>query len=105
VICCEEARGQHSIVVVNDTLRRAQGRLQVRRAGDAANLLQASFDVDSNGKATLGVLPHPVQTEMWLLTWTTGAADSCASHYLAVSGKVNLAEYKAWMKWMGLPSV
>jgi beta-mannosidase len=52
-ICCEEAQGKHAVVVVNDTLKPARGRLEITRAGDSAKLLQVSFDVEPNAPATI----------------------------------------------------
>jgi beta-mannosidase len=101
-ICCEAQDGQHPIVVVNDTLRPVQGRLEMRRAGTAAKLLETSFTVEPNGKSAVGALPHPAQDEIWLLDWSVEGAGSFASHYLAVSGPVVLAQYKDLMKSTGL---
>jgi beta-mannosidase len=96
-ICCEADQGQHSIVVVNDTLRPAQGHLEVSRVSDAAKLLNTSFAVDPNGKASVGALPHPAQTEMWRLQWTIEGAGALTNHYLATSTTVDFAQYKIWM--------
>ena len=96
-ICCEADQGQHSIVVVNDTLRPAQGHLEVSRVSDAAKLLEISFAVDPNAKATAGALPHPAQTEMWRLQWRIEGAGAYTNHYLATSTIVDFAQYKIWM--------
>ena len=60
-ICCEEEQGKHAVVMVNDTLKPARGQLVILRAGDSAKLLEAAFDVEPNGKATLGSLTHPAR--------------------------------------------
>jgi beta-mannosidase len=97
-ICCEEAQGKHAVVVVNDTLKPARGRLEITRAGDSAKLLQVSFDVEPNGKAALGSLPHPAKNEMWQLKWTTEGIGARSSHYLAFTPTVSFEQYKEWMK-------
>ena len=98
VICCEEAQGSHPVMVVNDTLKPARGRLEIVRAGDSAKLMEAPFDVEPNGKATLGSLPHPASNEMWHLKWTTDGIGPHRSHYLAFTPTVSLEQYKGWMK-------
>lgn len=104
-ICCEPAQEQHAIVVVNDTLRTAQGHLELMRVGDSVRLFEASFTVEPNGKATVGALPHPAQTEMWRLQWSIEGAGAFTSHYLATSATVDFAQYKSWMNLAGfLPS-
>jgi beta-mannosidase len=91
-ICCEEAAGQHAVVVVNDTLKPARGHLEINRAGETARLLDTAFDVETNGKATLGSLPHPARNEMWRLKWTTESIGLHTSHYLAFTPTVNFEE-------------
>jgi len=103
-ICCEQVDGQHAVVVVNDTLKAARGRLVVHRAGETTRLLDTAFDVEPNGKAHIGKLPHPPQAEMWQLEWSTDQTAPLASHYLAVSGPVNFAQYKEWMPALQLGS-
>lgn len=97
-MCCEAAQGQHSVVVVNDTLKSVRGRLHVSRVGDSATLLDSSFAVEPNGKSRVGSLPHPVQTEMWQLKWATEGFGNYSSHYLATSTTVSLGQYKEWRK-------
>ena len=97
-ICCEEIDGQHSVVVVNDTLKPARGNLEISRAGETAKLLDTAFDVEPNGKATLGALPRPTQNEMWQLKWTTEGIGLHTSHYLAFTPTVSFEQYKEWLK-------
>ena len=101
-ICCEEADGKHGVVVVNDTLRRAKGHLQILRAGDSAKLLEVPFDVEPNGKAVVGSLAHPANNEMWQIKWTLEGGASHNSHYLAFHPTVSLDQYKQWRKIPGL---
>src|SRR5271157_1137284 len=101
-ICCEEAQGKHAIVVVNDTLKPARGRLEILRAGNSAKLFEAPFDVEANGKATLGSLPHPASNEMWQMKWTTEGIGAHTSHYLAFTPTVSFEQYEEWMKIPGL---
>ena len=99
VICCEEAQGKHAVMVVNDTLKAAQGRLEILRAGDSARLLETPFDVEANGKATLGSLPRSATNEMWQLKWTTEGIGTHTSHYLAFTPPISFEQYKEWMKF------
>jgi beta-mannosidase len=101
-ICCEASEGQHPIVVVNDTLHHVHGRLEIRSAGSATKLLDLPFEVEANGKAHVGELSHPARAEMWQLNWSTDSNSSWTSHYLAVSGPINLRQYKEWMKLIEL---
>jgi len=101
-ICCEAAQGQHSIAVVNDTLRPGRGHLEVSRVSDSSKLFETSFAVEPNGKASIGALPHPAQTEMWRLQWTIEGAGVFTNHYLATSTTVDFAQYKNWMDLAGL---
>ncbi|MGO8720193.1 MAG: glycoside hydrolase family 2 protein [Acidobacteriaceae bacterium] len=98
VICCENVGGQHSIVVVNDTLQPVTGGMKLWRTGDNKNLLERSFTVERNGKAVIGTLPHPAQSEMWQFEWTTEGTASHASHYVATSTTINLEQYQQWMR-------
>jgi beta-mannosidase len=97
-ICCEEAQGQHGVVVVNDTRRAVRGHIEVTRVGDVAKLVDTAFEVQSNGKANVGTLPHPVKTEMWRLKWIPEGMSTCTSHYLATSTTVSFAQYKEWLQ-------
>jgi len=101
-ICCEEADGKHGVVVVNDTLKRAKGHLQILRAGDSAKLLDVPFDVEPNGKAVVGSLAHPANNELWQIKWTLEGGASHNSHYLAFHPTVSLDQYKQWRKIPGL---
>lgn len=105
-ICCEPVEGKHAVVVINDTLRAVKGRVAVRQAGSAEKLLEAEFSVEPNGKTHVGAIPHPAAQELWLIDWSvegpgqgTGAF---ASHYLAVTAPIELAQYKVWMKRLNL---
>jgi beta-mannosidase len=97
-ICCEEAQGQHGVVVVNDTRRAVRGHIEVTRVGDVAKLVDTAFEVQSNGNANVGTLPHPVKTEMWRLKWIPEGMSTCTSHYLATSTTVSFAQYKKWLQ-------
>ena len=101
-VCCEEAEGEHGVVVVNDTRKQVRGHLEVTRVGDSAKLIDTAFDVQPNGKATVGTLPHPAKTEMWQLKWMTEGIGPLSSHYLATSTTVSYEQYKEWMKVPGL---
>jgi beta-mannosidase len=102
VICCEATTDHHPIIVVNDTLKPVQGRLEIRRAGSTVKLFEASFSVVPNGKTKIGELFHPTQPEMWLLNWSVEGATSFASHYLTVSGPIDFKQYKRWIDLAGI---
>ena len=101
-ICCEEADGKHGVVVVNDTLKRAKGHLEILRAGDSAKLLDLPYDVEPNGKAVVGSLAHPANNDMWQIKWTVEGGAAHNSHYLAFHPTVSLDQYKQWQKIPGL---
>ena len=97
-ICCEEAQGQHGVVIVNDTRLPVHGHLEVTRAGDSAKLIDTPFEIQPNGKVNVGALPHPAKTEMWRLKWVIEGKGAHASHYLATSAPVSFTDYKGWLK-------
>lgn len=105
-ICCEASEGQHAIVVVNDTMRTARGKVAVRRAGGTGKLLETEFTVEANGKAQVGGVAHPAGQELWLVDWSVEGPGqgmgSYASHYLAVTAPIELAQYKEWLKFLDL---
>ena len=101
-ICCEPVGGQHSIAVVNDTLRTVQGRLEVRKIGSLVKLFETSFEARPNVVKHVGSLAHPTEIEMWQLDWTVEGESPYTSHYLATSGPVSLAQYKEWMASLGV---
>jgi len=101
-ICGEETGGVHPLIVVNDTLKPARGKLRVHRAGEQAALAEVSFDVAPNGKQTCGSIPHPAAAEMWALDWTLDGGASFSTHYLATRSTVTLKQYRAWMDALGL---
>ncbi len=102
VICCENEGGQHSVLVVNDTLQPVTAGMKLWRAGDGKRLLEKSFSVERNGKAVIGTVPHPAKPELWQFEWTTDGAVTHSSHYLATSTTTDLEWYKQWAKSAGL---
>ncbi len=68
------------------------------RVGDGAKLIDTAFEVQPNGKANAGKLPHPAKTEMWRLKWIPEGVSACTSHYLATSTEVSFAQYKEWLQ-------
>lgn len=101
-ICCEEADGQHAVVVVNDTLKPVKGHLEVLRVDDSSTLLDANFEVEPHGNRSFGTLAHPGKNEMWQIRWTVEGQGSHTSHYLAFNPTVSLEQYKEWRKVPGL---
>jgi len=101
-ICGEAENGQHPVVVVNDTLQPVQGSVTVTRAGEPAPLLDAKFTVDANGKANVGSIPEPKDSQMWQLEWKLQDGRDFKTHYLAAQSKVDLKDYKTWMKQLGI---
>jgi len=101
-ICCEPVEGQHAIVIVNDTLRTVRGHLEIRKIGSSVKLLETPFAAKPNALIHVGSLPHPTQIEMWQMAWSVEEQNPYASHYLAASGPISLAQYKEWMASLGL---
>lgn len=102
-ICCEAKEGQHAVVVANDTQQEVRGNLEISSTGEStAALMQCSFQVQPNGLARLGVLPHPKTTEIWRLRWSVEGHGDFASHYLAISEPVDFEQYKKWRSLPGL---
>jgi beta-mannosidase len=101
-ICCEPVEGQHAIVIVNDTLRTVRGHLEIRKIGSSVKLLETPVAAKPNALIHVGSLPHPTQIEMWQMAWSVEEQNPYASHYLAASGPISLAQYKEWMASLGL---
>jgi len=101
-ICCEADSGRHHIVIVNDTLLPARGRLRVRNVASSLDLIDEQFEVEGNGIIRVAQLPHPDSTEMWSLEWSVNRNEHYASHYLASSGQINLNKYREWMNSLQL---
>jgi beta-mannosidase len=101
-ICCEPANGLHPFVAVNDTLRPVRGHLQVRRAGENASLLDVDFQVEPNGKSSIGSLRQPPGPEMWELAWHLDDGGQYRTHYLATRSTIALERYRGWMQPLGL---
>ena len=101
-ICCEPVAGQHAIVIVNDTLRTVRGHLEIREVGSSVKLFETSFAAKPNALIHVGSLAHPTQIGMWQMNWSVEKQNSYASHYLAASSPISLAQYKEWMAPLGL---
>lgn len=102
LICGEPADGAHPLVMVNDTLRAATGRLTVRDADTAAMLFESDYSVPANGSAPVGEVSASAKPAMWLLEWTQEDA-TFASHYLAGPRPFKLDDLKRWLPAAGLP--
>jgi hypothetical protein len=101
-ICGEAEKGEHPVIIVNDTLDPAQGSVTVTRVGETTPLLQRDFKVVANGKATVGSIPQPKEPEMWELEWKLQDGREFKSHYLASQSRIQLKDYVAWMKQLGI---
>ena len=101
-ICCEPVEGQHSIAIVNDTLRTVKGRLEVHKIGGLIKQFETTFEAGPNVLIQVGSLPHPSEIEMWQLDWTVEGENPYTCHYLAASGPVELAQYKEWLGPLGV---
>jgi len=101
-ICCEPIEGQHAIAIVNDTLQPVRGHIELCKVGSSVKLLETSFEAKPNVLIHVGSLPHPAQIEMWQMDWFVEEQSPYASHYLAATGPVSLAQYKEWMAPLGL---
>jgi beta-mannosidase len=101
-ICGEAEMGRHPVVIVNDTLRPVQGHVTVRRAGETTPLLAVEFKIEANGKATVGDISQPRDSQMWQLEWKLRDGRQFTSHYLATRGVVKLDDYRGWMKQLGI---
>ena len=96
-MCCEPENGRHEIVVVNDTLAPADGRVTVRDADSGRALLEADYRAGRNGRTVAGSVPAAGQPTMWLIEWTAGGK-TYKNHYLAGPRPFKLDNYKRWLK-------
>ena len=103
-ICGESVDGWHPVFVVNDTLQPAKGHLIMRNADSDRKMLDADFEVESNGKAIVSQMPHAVQPEMWLIDWQLSDGSKFRSHYLAGNPPIRIEDYRRWMLKLGLPA-
>jgi beta-mannosidase len=101
-ICGEAQKGRHPLVIVNDTLQPVQGHVVVQQAATTTPLLECDYQVDANGKAQVGEIPQPEDSQMWRIQWTLKDGRQFTSHYLAAKGVVRLGDYRKWMKELGI---
>jgi beta-mannosidase len=94
--------GLHPLIVVNDTLVPVAGKVAVKDADTGDPLFAEDFTVERNGKAVLGSIPAPTKPAMWLLDWTLDGGTPRHNHYLAGPRPFSLAQYKNWLKKLGL---
>ena len=95
-IVCEPQAGRHELMVVNDTLHPAEGRVTVRDADSAETLLEGTYIAPANGSAVAGKIAQASQPAMWLIEWTVGLTNF-RNHYLAGSRPFRLADYRRWL--------
>lgn len=96
-ICGEAEAGAHPLVVVNDTLAEAGGRLKATDADSGTTLFEENYRVEANGRVSAGSLPAARGPAMWLLEWTANGR-GFRNHYLAGPRPFVLDDYKRWLK-------
>ena len=101
-ICGEPEKGQHPVIVVNDTMKTVQGRVRVLDIDGSAVLLDKTFEAPANGRIEAGFIPHPGKPEMWRLEWDLADGGHYSSHYLAIDGPAKFTQYRDWMKKLGI---
>jgi len=100
-ICGEPEAGRHPLVVVNDTLTEAAGRVVMRDLDSGLVLSDLDYRVARNGREIAGFIPQAPRPAMWLIEWT--AFDRLfQNHYLAGPRPFRLDDYKRWLKAIGL---
>ena len=102
-LCGEAEGGRHPLLVVNDTLRAAAGRLTVRDADSGRVLHEGAFAVERNGKAVAGHAVSARAPALWLLEWTVEGGGTFLNHYLAGPRPFSLSRYKEWLKKLKIP--
>ena len=89
-ICGEPEKGEHPVIIVNDTLKPVQGSVTITRLGETTPLLQKDFTVAANGKTTVGSIPHPKDPQMWMIGLKLQDGRQFKSHYLAYDSHIRL---------------
>ncbi len=100
-ICGEAEEGRHPLIIVNDTLAEAQGRLKVTEADGGKILFDQDYRVEANGRLPAGSIPPAGQAAMWLLEWTANG-QSFRNHYLAGPRPFRLDDFKRWLGILGI---
>lgn len=94
--------GRHPVVVVNDTLRPARGRVAVFEADSGRELFRSEFSVAANGKTTAGHIPETGGRAMWLIEYELEGGAKRLNHYLAGRAPFRLADYQRWFRKLGI---
>jgi len=88
--------GRHPVVVVNDTLKPARGKVSVVQADSGQELFHSDFSVEANGKTTAGHIPEIGSHEMWLIHYELEDGSKHLNHYLSGKAPFKLEDYKRW---------
>lgn len=99
----EPEAGLHSLIVVNDTLQPARGRVEVVDAESEQLLLAASYQVEPNGRAVVGAIPQTQQPALWLIQWREEGGREYLNHYLAGNRPFRLQQYREWLRFLQIP--
>ena len=90
--------GRHPLIVVNDTLRSARGKVAVVEADTGRELFRSDFSVEANGKTTAGTIPGINSQQMWLIRYELEDGTKHLNHYLSGKAPFKLEDYKRWFR-------
>jgi len=99
----EPEDGNHLLIVVNDTLRPAEGEVEIVDADSGAQLLTSAFYVEPNDKSVVGSVPQVKQPALWLIRWRDAEGHRYLNHYLAGSRPYDLKQYRRWLQLLEIP--
>lgn len=91
----------HQLIVVNDTLQLAEGRIEVIDADSDTLLLSTAYCVEPNSKAIVGSVPQVTQPALWLIRWRDNQERLHLNHYLTGNRPFNLQQYRRWLPLLG----
>ncbi len=95
----EAERGNHKLMVVNDTPKSVSGRISVYDADSKSVLFQGAFEVSVNGVSTVSEISAVDIASMWLIRMDIdNSSTEYVNHYLAGPRPFCLEVYKKWLK-------
>jgi beta-mannosidase len=101
VMVGDPKEGNHPVIAVNDTREEKSGRVTIKDMDTGETLFFALFNIPSNGKTTIGIIPEMNRQSMWLIDYTIGE-ETYTNHYLAGEVPFKLTDYQRWYKKLNI---
>lgn len=104
VIVGEPQDDSHALLVVNDSRSPAVGTVRISDVDSGRILHEGAFCVDANSVATVVKLPVVIASSMWVIESCIDKHMPMQNHYLTGKRPYKLADYRRWLRSLGLPT-